>query len=396
MKIRSMLLLGAAAFVGVSTPGQSATINLIDLGGVTGSQAEQGFKIAAAYWGNMFTNTAVINLGVRFAPLAPNIIGSTGSRRTDQTVASWANAWNATKSNSTLDQTAILPTLSAGGGISYIAQGVDGNGDQNELFKYYDAGTKTASKVLYLNSSVSKAIGLGLSSPGSLDGSVTFSSNFGFDFNPTDGITANTFDFIGVAIHEIGHALGFVSGVDLIDYYSYPNGPGRGALGYDFNDTSLFSALDMFRYSADPDGIAPGSGPAIDLTVDGLKYFSIDGGATALFGNSFSTGAYNGDGRQASHWKDTAGCQIGNGIMDPTFCFGQLGAITALDLAGFDAMGWNLKVDAVKNPNYLATSASIYATFVPEPGTWAMMIAGLGLVGASLRRRQTRTSVSFG
>ncbi len=267
---------------------------------------------------------------------------------------------------------------------------------QNELFKYYDAGTNTASKVLYLNSSVSKAIGLGLSSPGSLDGSVTFSSNFGFDFNPTDGITANTFDFIGVAIHEIGHALGFVSGVDIIDYYSYPNGPGRGALGYDLNDTSLFSALDMFRYSADPDGIAPGSGPAIDLTVDGLKYFSIDGGATALFGNSFSTGSFNGDGRQASHWKDTAGCQIGNGIMDPTFCFGQLGAITALDLAGFDAMGWNLKVDAIKNPKYLATSANIYATFVPEPGTWAMMIAGLGLVGASLRRRQTRTSVSFG
>ena len=396
MKIRSMLLLGVAAVVGLSTSGQAAVINLVDLGGVKGSQAEQGFKIAAAYWGNMFTNNAVINLGVRFAPLAPNIIGSTGSRRTDQTVADWANAWNATKSASTLDQTAILPTLSVDGGISYIAQGVDGNGDQNELFKYYDAGTKTASQVLYLNSSVSKAIGLAVSSPGSLDGSVTFSSNFGFDFNPTDGLSPNTFDFIGVAIHEIGHALGFVSGVDLIDYYSYPNGPGRGALGYDFNDTSLFSALDMFRYSADPDNIAPGSDPAIDLTVDGLKYFSIDGGATALFGNSFSTGAYNGDGRQASHWKDTPNCQVGNGIMDPTFCFSQPGVITALDLAGFDAMGWNLRFDILKDPSYLATTRQIYSLYAPEPASWAMMIFGFGVVGASLRRRQMRTSISFG
>lgn len=32
---------------------------------------------------------------------------------------------------------------------------------------------------------------------------------------------------------------------------------------------------------------------------------------------------------------------------------------------------------------------------VPEPATWAMMIMGLGLVGASMRRRAGRTTVSF-
>ena len=37
------------------------------------------------------------------------------------------------------------------------------------------------------------------------------------------------------------------------------------------------------------------------------------------------------------------------------------------------------------------------ATFqakVPEPGTWAMMIGGLGLAGAALRRRRTRLSIA--
>lgn len=32
---------------------------------------------------------------------------------------------------------------------------------------------------------------------------------------------------------------------------------------------------------------------------------------------------------------------------------------------------------------------------VPEPATWAMMIMGLGMVGASMRRRAGRTTVSF-
>lgn len=37
----------------------------------------------------------------------------------------------------------------------------------------------------------------------------------------------------------------------------------------------------------------------------------------------------------------------------------------------------------------LATAA------VPEPATWAMMIAGFGLVGAAMRRRSIRTTVSY-
>ena len=34
-------------------------------------------------------------------------------------------------------------------------------------------------------------------------------------------------------------------------------------------------------------------------------------------------------------------------------------------------------------------------TAVPEPATWGMMLLGLGLVGHAMRRRNTRTAVSF-
>jgi PEP-CTERM motif len=417
MRMKNLLACGVAASVLVAAPANAGvTINLIE-GNFSGTPAQiaafkTGFQIAAAYWSSILTNTATVNLRVGTAALATGVIGSTGSTRADYTVANWENQVNLTKSASTIDQTAVLPTLTAGG-ASFITNGVKASAlapnaaypnpvvDDLTTLRYDDAQT-VSSKVLYLNSSVIKAIGgtaTGVNAA-SIDGTVTFSSNFGFDFDPTDGITANTFDFIGVAIHEIGHALGFVSGVDLLD--AYGAGPGTSAsedtLRYSLNDTSIYSALDMFRYSADPTNLVPG-GAARDLsagTVSGAKYFSIDGGATALFGNTFSQGRFNGDGQQASHWKDTAGCQIGNGIMDPTFCFGQTGYITGLDLAAFDAMGWNLSTNALTYAN--TSTASIYRALapVPEPATWAMMIMGFGLMGGMMRRnRKVTTRVRF-
>lgn len=394
MKTKTILMCAAAGLSLAAVPANAATIVLVDQGGVTGSIAEQGFRIAANYWSSILTNNVTINLGVRFAALAPNVIGSTGSRRADMSVANWESRVNATKSNSTLDQNIVLPTLTTGG-ATFVTNGTTGVDDDTGTYQLIEGDT-TSSRVLYMNSAVIKAVGGALANQNQLDGAITFSSTFAFDFNPSDGVSPGAFDFIGVAIHEIGHALGFVSGVDFLDYYGLPDGPGAGALGYSLNDTSIFSALDMFRYSNDPNNIAPGGGPVLDLSVGTPSYFSIDGGATALFGNSFSTGAFNGDGRQASHWKDAPNCQVGNGILDPTFCFGQMGVITALDLAAYDAMGWNLSVDALANNGaYRKTTAELYAAAVPEPATWAMMIVGFGFIGGAMRRRVNKVTYAL-
>jgi hypothetical protein len=401
MRIKSLLCCGAA-LISISGASNAAVINLID-NGFAGTAAQQaqfraGFQIAANYWGAILTNNATINLQVGTASLASGIIGSTGSNRSDYSIVNWESRVNATKSASAIDSSIVLPSLTTSG-ASFITNGVGADGNDDLTTQRYVNGSTTSSKTLYLNNSLIKAIGgtvAGVNNA-SIDGTVQFSTNFNFDFDPTDGISANTFDFIGVAIHEIGHALGFVSGVDFLDIYGVGPGtsPAEGTLGYSLNDTSIYSALDMFRYSNDPNNLAPGTGPARDLSVGGTKYFSVDGGATALFGNTFSTGRYNGDGQQASHWKDTAGCQIGNGLLDPTFCFGQTGFVTGLDLAAYDAMGWNLSVNALTYAN--TSTASIYrqfATAVPETTTWGMMILGFGLMGGAMRRRSA-PKVSF-
>ena len=80
MKFKTILACGSAAAAFAFGGADAATINLVDVGGVTGSPAAKDFKIAAAFWGKMFTNDVTINLGVGFNPLDPGVIGSTGSR----------------------------------------------------------------------------------------------------------------------------------------------------------------------------------------------------------------------------------------------------------------------------------------------------------------------------
>jgi len=63
---------------------------------------------------------------------------------------------------------------------------------------------------------------------------IAFNSAFNFDLDPSDGITGNRTDFDAVAVHEIGHALGFNSEV--------------GARELDASEPLLMSIWDLFRF----------------------------------------------------------------------------------------------------------------------------------------------------
>lgn len=372
--VAAMLIAGAAA-PALAGP----IINLIDIGGVAGSPAEQGFRVAAKYWESVLTNDVVLNFNVGFAPLGPGVLGGTNSTLASYVPISAYYARLAATGTSALDAQAVanLSPLSNTGSVQVVVPDyyIPATGDGVAASGIRIAPDDTAlSKTIALSSANVKALQGG--NTGMIDGRIQFSSTFAFDFNPTDGISAGKYDFIGVAVHEMGHALGFLSGADDFNYSV--------GSGFPTDDYWWGYGADMFRYSA------PG---VLDWTFNTNSYFSLDGGQTAYRNGFFSTGEDYGDGWQASHWKAPVAapfCKDLLGVMNPYICRGGTGKVTGLDLALFDAIGWNLNVDVTSNPSYAYTTAQMYAAAVPEPASWALF-AGAAMMMAVARRRQRRT-----
>jgi hypothetical protein len=164
---------------------------------------------------------------------------------------------------------------------------------------------------------------------------IGFNSAFQWDFNPADGVSSGQFDFEAVALHEMGHSLGFTS---IIGNGGPPN--------------NLFTILDFFRVR--PEAVTPGEplddgegwevaervvtpGPpspdVVQVFFDGLEELPL----------STATGSREGgDGQQASHWRDDALGTPYIGIMDPNFANGTVGNYSENDLRAFEVIGYNV------------------------------------------------------
>lgn len=367
MLISKRFLCGGAAAMFCVASGSAAhalTFNLTDGSGLVGlqtsnptlyAQVQNGFQQAADVWANRLTDNVTVNIIIDYQALGAGILGDTSSNKQTNSYSGVRSAL-AADATSAADASAVA-SLPAGGSISFRT-------DDRTGAAYLDNNGSVNNSSLVLTTANAKALGLYFGSPTDSDASITFSSGFSWDFDPSNGITGGQFDFVGVAAHEIAHVLGFESGVDTVDYFSGPNGPGKnsdlngGQPGIGSLDNyTVLTPLDLYRFSSA--SLAYGAGVRDDAD-GGSSYFSIDGGVTNLA--YFSTGQFNGATYQASHWKQNTG-----GILDPAVAPGSLKTVKPIDLEAMDVIGWNL------------------STAIPEPATAAFALLALP---ALVRRRR--------
>ncbi|MEL7264721.1 MAG: NF038122 family metalloprotease [Planctomycetota bacterium] len=168
------------------------------------------------------------------------------------------------------------------------------------------------------------------------DGSLVFGTSIDFDFDPSNGVDSSSFDFRTVAIHEIFHNLGFVSGIDTA------------------GDTIAPTVLDLFRFPAHVGLFDPGNTdqfesftrelrPGVQSMTDFvLPYWNETdvpdtGTSDAVDNIEIVMGDVFG-GQQASHWNDTVrnvgimNTALGPGVARPL----SIPDLRALDLLGYD------------------------------------------------------------
>jgi hypothetical protein len=281
-------------------------------------QAKNAFLKAAQTWEAVIQSAITMIIDVDYGPTRfgvpypnPNTLGSTGSQH--------------------IGNTNLYPAVRS----SLVAQA--SNSGESQLYNALPAGTMPtdlgSTAAVFGPSAVFRALGIlgPVADPASETAnlgpppSIGFNSAFQFDFNPADGIDPGKTDFDAVAVHEIGHALGFVSNVGTKEL-----NPGA---------TVAPSVLDLLRFR-----------PGITLATfpSALRIQSSGGTQVFFFGGSelsLSTGrgdASGGDGRQASHWKDDELTDRHIGIMDPTLPSGRRQTITNNDLLAFDFMGYQV------------------------------------------------------
>ncbi len=281
---------------------------------------------AAAIWESVIADDVTIFVEVGFTSGS----GFIGAASSDQITVSFSDFRNAAIADASSDETTLVAALPNPLPLATFDGSIDSSDD---AFGRFNITTANA-----------RALGLSTSNgPAAPDASIVFNTDFAFDNDPSDGLAEGAIDTVYVMVHEIGHMLGFISGVDLalFDLVATPLDAYRVGTGGAFNDPD-----DLPGFSAVDRELRPGEEAALDPVG------AIDASpADEVY--RFSTGGF-GDGRQASHWKDDVllGIQPNIGVMDPTNeglegpgSGANPGYLTLADRLAFSLIGWDIELE---------------------------------------------------
>jgi Ca2+-binding RTX toxin-like protein len=289
-----------------------------------------GFEMAAAIWSHYLTDNIEVNLHLS----STNSLGPNGQAVGGAVPLFHEIQYGAFREYYENDITSDYDTqahgsLSDGNTVDLMINGELVDNNTNMLVT--SAQAKAIGMVQALDLGNGSTWERDIVDPNALDGYVIInqSFNWNYDFAREKKAPQQSLDFLSMAMHEIGHQLGFVSGIDgTMEVLELHSGETR------IDD---FTELDLFRHTID-------SGSVSDVTLGANSYFSIDGGKTNLA--DFSIGQLLQsivETFQASHWKRF---QNAIGVMDPTLAYGERLTITELDLQALDVLGYN--VDTTK------------------------------------------------
>jgi len=313
------------------------------------------FEAAGDVWENVLVDNITINVNVGYVPMSEGVLGGNLSTfvRT-----SYSNFKTALESQTGFQGSSI--SLPPGDSLNML---INLTTDVAGATVWYDSDDDANNKNIRMPRANAKALGLVPGNSATIDCDIDFNDQFNWDFNDNDGITTifnldgsvaeEYFSFKTVAVHELGHCLGFSSGID--DLILYAN-------WYSDDKYTYVTPMDVLRrskQSRDDYGIN-----AVDFSADTRAKLVI--WASANSDGGFSTGGTYGDGHQASHWKDNVLMGLTNpiGIMDPNVDPGIARTRTPLDLRLFRAIGYEV-----------ANAANVIEE---QPGSGAALSASAG------------------
>jgi hypothetical protein len=302
-------------------------------------EQKQAFELAAKVWADRLTDNATINLHVQMAnssDLPNGVIGGALPVFYNDQNFQYSNYYQRLAA----DKTSVADNNVAGGEFSLES---DGSWNAN-----LDGTDDYSSSNINLTRANAKALGVISGNDSGLDGVILLNNlnntNAAWQYNYSSSeVGINNLDYTTVAIHEIGHVLGFISSLDIVNT-SNINDAGYRA--------QAITPLDLFRYDIDS---YDEDYSLNDLTYGKDAYFSnirgIVGQATFATGKTVNG---VGDGYQASHWK----VGTGSGIMEALLGKNTRRTLSSSDLTALDVIGWNVNTNAATALSNLQTQAN--------------------------------------